>query len=185
MKKNKKVIKYIPELWWFIDDDKTELACIYAIGYYDKYGLHYKHSDNAPYNSEDVHLKGKRYRKAPYAWDSYEEMIQDLKDIANRAEMIERMGDIRKEAIYLVLDINENGDLKCDPCDIHGYVSKRGTIFNIVDEMVDCTGESRFKLTDKDKRLVFPNLYKAATYVFDNYGDWAGYHYLKSRYEHE
>ena len=170
MKRNKKTMKYIPELWWYEGEDGTELTCIYVIGYYDKYGLHYQHSDNAPYNNENVRLKGKKYRKAPFAFDSHDKMIEGLKEFDARTKRLEEKGDIRKEAVYLCLDLDEDGVLKSDPFDMRGYVSKRGTIFNIVDDAWIDGNKKRFKLTKDDKKLVFPDFGKAADYVLKNYG---------------
>ena len=184
MEKNKKTTKYIPYAWWFEDYNKTELVCMYEVGYYDKYGLHYKNPHTNSNKHEEVHLKGRQYRQKPFAWDSYDEMIRDLKQIAIRNEMIEDMGNIRKKAIYLVLDIDRDGNLKHDACDIHGYVSKRGTVFNVVDSYAEGIHKKQIELTDENKHLIFPSISKAAKYVFENYGDWAGNHYLKSRYDH-
>lgn len=41
---------------------------------YDKYGLHYT-IDLGDWH-EEVHLKGKRYGKPPFAFDTYEEMME-------------------------------------------------------------------------------------------------------------
>lgn len=59
---------------------------------------------------------------------------------------------------------------------------KRGTIFNITSEGT-YDGKKWFRLTEEDKRLVFPDIAKAATYIEEHYGHWACSHYLKSRYE--
>lgn len=48
--------------------------------------------------------------------------------------MVEDMGDIRKEAVYLLLDLDEDGNLVSDPMSFEGFVSKRGTVFNITSD---------------------------------------------------
>lgn len=90
------------------------------------------------------------------------------------------MGNIRKEAVYLILDLDENGVLRSDPFDFDGYVTKRGTVFIITGDGAH-DGKKLFKLADEDKHLVFPDIVKAADYVQKHYGDWAMYHYLKNR----
>lgn len=181
MKKKKKKIKFVPQVWWFEDEEKSDegFVCIYSVGYADKYGLHYVPDKNGPEEQVPTTLKGNRFKRAPYAFNSYDDMINNCKATTRRDEMIESIGDIKKEAVYLSLDLDKNGVLLHDPSHCEGYVTKHGTVFNVTSNG-DRYGKKRFRLTKEDKKFVFPSIEKAAAYVFENYGDWAGFHYLKN-----
>ncbi|MEE1255630.1 MAG: hypothetical protein UHN47_03845 [Lachnospiraceae bacterium] len=177
MKKRYAKTKYIPTFYGFNDYEKKDFYCYWEVGVYDKYGLYY--TINFTNETEDVHLKGKKYGKPPYAFNSYKEMMEKMEQFAKDRATATSLGDIRRKAVYLILDLDEDGNLRSDPCDFDGFVSKRGTVFNITgDGAYD--GKKRFELTDKNKHLVFPGIAKAATYVRENYGRWAASHYLKS-----
>lgn len=180
MKHSKK--KFVPTFWFFDKSNQTEdnpdgFFCYYAEGIWDKYGLHY--TDHIDINcTEEVHLKGKKYCKPPYAYNSYEDMIRQTEKYAKTLEMISNMGNAKKEAVYLLLDLDEDGILRSDPFSIDGYVGKRGTIFYIRDGCYH-GGDTKIELTEENRHLVFPDIAKAADYIHKKYGWWACVHYLK------
>ena len=173
--------KYVPICCGFdtYKCNHEEYYCYYEEATWDKYGLHYIIHDSTR-AIEEVCLKGKKYSKPPFAFNSYEEMMEQSEQYSRAVYFANNKGNIRKEAVYLMLDLDENGVLRSDPHDFDGYVSKRGTIFNITSEGTR-DGKKWFKLTEEDKHLVFPDIVKAATYVEEHYGKWASSHYLKNR----
>ena len=175
MKHSKK--KYIPYAYGFDNYKHKNFVCYYAEGSWDKYGLHY--TIDYLGDIEEVHLKGKRYSKPPYAFNSYEEMMKEFEIYARAIEVANDVGDIRKKAVYLILDLDENGVLHSDPFSLDGYVSKRNTVFHITGDGTR-DGKKSFKLTEENKHLVFPDMGKAADYITEHYGSWAMFHYLKS-----
>lgn len=174
--------KFVPIFWFFDKENRTEenpsgFYCYWEEGIWDKYGLHYTEHNGD--KTEEIHLKGKRFCKPPYAYNSYEEMMKMSEYYEKSAEAVCDMGNIRREAVYLILDLDEDGTLHQDPCSFDGYVSKRGTVFNITSSG-NYDGKKSFALTDENKHLVFPDIGKAAKYVSEHYGDWAMFHYLKN-----
>ena len=172
--------KYVPTFVGFNNYKckHDDFYCYYEEAIWDKYGLHYTiHESNG--RTEEVCLKGRRYSKPPYAFNSYEEMMEQTEMYSRACHVAHKVGNIRKEAVFLVLDLDENGVLHSDPFSLDGNVSKRGTVFNITGSG-KYEGGKRFKLTQENKHLVFPNIGKAADYVYERYGRWAMSHYLKS-----
>lgn len=178
MKYRKK--KYVPVFVGFdgCNYEHEKFYCYYEEAVWDKYGLHYTlHDSTGPI--ENVHLKGKRYSKPPYAFNSYEEMMEQAEKYSRAIGVAGDVGNIRKKAVFLILDLDKNGVLCSDPHDFDGYVSKRGTVFNITSDGT-YNGKKSFRLTEENKHLVFPNMKKAADYIQENYGNWVMFHYLKS-----
>lgn len=174
--------KFIPIYWFYDEECQTEdnpsgFCCYFEEGIWDKYGLHYNEHNRD--KTEVIHLKGKRYSKRPYAYNSYEEMMKVTEYYAKSAKTANDVGNIRREAIYLILELDQEGNLLYDPHSFDGYVSKRGTVFNITSSG-NYGGKKSFALTDKNKHLVFTDIGKAAVYVRQHYGKWAMFHYLKS-----
>lgn len=178
MKHRKK--KLVPTFFGFdsYGCEHEKFYCYYEEAVWDKYGLHYILRDDTG-RMEKIHLKGKRYSKPPYAFISYEKMLNQTEKYARAVQVASNAGDIRKKAIYLILDLDEEGNLLADPCSFDGYVSARGSKFNITGDG-SCDGKKWFKLTEKDKHLVFPNISKAAFYIEKHYSADACFHYLKS-----
>lgn len=179
--KKKKYIPYFSGFNGFSPYKHEDFYCYYAEGFWDKYGLHYtfEYSDGKNVIKEEIHKKGKRYSKPPYAFNSYEEMMIETEKYERSLCVANDIGDIRKEAVYLILDLDENGILLNDAHSFDGYVSKRGTIFNITNSGY-YDGKKSFALTDKNRHLVFSDIKKAADYIMQHYGDWAMFHYLKN-----
>ena len=172
--------KFIPYCWGFGNSYKKEdFYCYWGEGVYDKYGLHYT-IDLGDWH-EEVHLKGKRYGKPPFAFDTYEEMMEQTEKRTRTKAMVEDLGDIRKEAVYLLLDLDEDGNLVSDPMSFEGFVSKRGTVFNITSDGT-YDGKKRFTLTQENKYLVFPDNGDEVSYIREKYGHWAASHYIKNRF---
>ena len=172
--------KYIPLVYGSDGPDDENFYCYYVEGTYNKYGLRY--TDDLAYNTEPVNifLKGKRYSRPPFAYDSYEDMMNDTKKRHIAQKAAEDAGNVKKEAVFLVLDLDEDGNLRSDPWDFDGYVTKHNSIFRITgDGHYD--GGKNIPLTSENRHLVFSDIKKAATYVDDNYGEWAMFHYLKNR----
>jgi len=169
--------KFIPTFYGFDDYECKNFYCYWEKGVYDKYGLHY--TVNFTNGSEEVHLKGKRYSNPPFSFNTYEDMMETMERLSRVYKAAKKVGNIRRKAVYLILDLDEDGNLCSDPCGFDGFVSKRGTVFNIT-SAGNYDGKKRFQLTNENKHLVFPDIAKAAQYVEDNYGRWAASHYLKS-----
>ena len=106
-------------------------------------------------------------------------MMKRNETLAKAMKTVDDMGNIRKKAVYLILDLDANGNLVSDPCDFEGYVTKKRTVFNITSSGT-YDGKKRFVLTDKNEHLVFADMGKAATYLHEKYGWWACVHYLKN-----
>ncbi len=178
--KNRTRKKYIPLVYGSDGPGDENFYCYYVEGLYNKYGLRY--TDDLAYNTEpvNIHLKGKRYSRPPFAYNSYEDMMNDTKKrhIAHKAT--ENAGNVKKEAVFLVLDLDEDGNLRSDPWDHDGYVTKHNSIFRITSDG-HYDGGKTIRLTDQNRHLIFSDVKKAATYVSDNYGEWAMFHYLKNR----
>ena len=172
--------KYVPTFFGFNNYEckHEDFYCYYEEAIWNKYGLHFTIHDNSG-QEEDICIKGKKHSKPPYAFNSYEEMMIQTEKHARGTYMADQVGNIRKKAVYLILDLDKNGILRSDPYDFDGYVSKRGTIFNITSEGT-YNGKKWFKLKEEDKHLVFPDIVKAATYIEKHYGHWACSHYLKN-----
>lgn len=175
--------KFVPLLWEFNENEKTDdnpssFICYYIEGIWDKYGLHYSTYD-MDNSTEIVHRKDKKYSKPPYSFNNFNEMMKKMEIYAKAIETVEDMGNIRKEAIYLILDLDSNGNLRSDPMDFKGYVSKRGTLFTITSDG-NYDGKKTFIIEDEDRNLIFPDIGKAAEYIYKNYGWWACSHYLKN-----
>lgn len=174
--------KFIPTAWFFdvenqTDENPSGFFCYYEEGVWDKYGLHYiEHNGN---EIEHIHRKSKKYGRPPYAFNNYDEMMKQTETLAKAMNTVDDMGNIRKEAVYLILDLDANGNLVSDPCDFEGYVTKKRTVFNITSSGT-YDGKKRFVLTDKNEHLVFADMGKAATYLHEKYGWWACVHYLKN-----
>ena len=174
--------KIIPTAWFFDVENQTDenpygFFCYYEEGIWDKYGLHYiEHNGN---EIEHIHRKGKKYGRPPYAFNNYDEMMKQTETLAKAMKTVDDMGNIRTKAVYLILDLDANGNLVSDPCDFEGYVTKKRTVFNITSSGT-YDGKKRFVLTDKNEHLVFADMGKAATYLHEKYGWWACVHYLKN-----
>lgn len=175
-KKNKK--KYIPVFCGFNRCHNKDFYCYYEEGVYDKYGLHFT-TDLCNGYIEKRDLKGKKYGKPPYSFNTYEEMMKKSEELYRACAIAEGIGNIRKKAVYIILELDENGKPLYDAHSFDGYVSKRGTVFNITSSGT-YNGKKRFTLRDEDKHLVFSDIVKAACYIEENYGHWAASHYLKS-----
>ena len=179
MKKIYKKIKFIPTFYGFCNNyEKKEFYCYWEKGIYDKYGLHYATNNNSE-TVEKVTLKGKRYARPPYSFNTYDEMMKETEKLAQAHVTVAALGNIRRTAVFLILDLDEYGNLLHDACGFDGFVNKRGTIFNITSDGT-YDGKKKIVLTSENRHLVFPNIAKAAQYVHDNYGRWAASHYLKS-----
>lgn len=172
--------KWVPVSFGFDGNnyEQDKFYCYFEEATWNKYGLHYVLHDSTG-SLEYVHLKGKRYSKPPYAFNSYDEMMKMTEKYARAKYAAD---NIRKDAVYLLLDLDDNGRLLSDPFDFKGYVSQRGTIFHITGDGFH-NGEKSFILTQKDKHLVFSDIAKAARYVDEHYGWWACTHYLKNALE--
>lgn len=171
--------KFVPHIWGFNDNFKKEgFYCYWEKGVYDKHGLRY--TTDLGNCHEEVHLKGKRYSKPPYAFDAYEEMMEYMEKWTYTKVMVEDLGDIRKEAIFLILEYSKDGYLY-DPMCFEGFVSKRGTVFNITSRGT-YDGKKRFAITEENKHLVFPDNGEAVRYLEKNYGPSAASHYIKNRF---
>lgn len=168
--------KYVPTLYGF-DSDKN-FYCDYEEAIWNKYGLNYTMANDFV-DVEQVYLKGKKYNKPPYCFNSYKEMLKKMERYARAIQTVEDKGNIRENAVYLILEINEDGMLLSDLHSINGYVAKKGTIFFIQDEFYR-GDKTKIELSDQNKQFVFPDFGKTALYLEKTYGHWACSHYLKN-----
>lgn len=142
----------------------------YTLGYSDKYGFHYRDSAG-----NMVRIKNK-----------------NRKNIFNSIEEMEKAGisyytfkdayhDLREEAYLLELK-NDGKDVLTDLDLKEGFVSNRGTIFNVTSVRHDSEGfvVKKIDITNKKWYKVFNDDSEAMKYVEKQYGKDAA-HYLYKR----
>ena len=181
--KNRIRKKYVPIFVFgnYLDENSEhyDFGCYYVTGTYDKYGLRFINDIYDESEPEIVRLKGARYSRPPFAYNTYEEMMLDTKKRRQAEIAAENSGNTKKEAEFLCLSLDEEGYLKTTPHSFKGYVTKHGRIFRITSSGT-YNGSKNIPLTEENKHLVFPDIKKAAEYVEENYGHYACSHYLKS-----
>ena len=177
--KNRKRKKFVPIAYFGDDYDPEYFQCLYVMGTYDKYGLKFTNDIYDESEPEIVRLKGARYNRPPFAYNTYDEMMLDTKKRRQTEIAAEHSGNTKKEAEFLCLNLDEDGYLKTTPHSFKGYVTKHGRIFRITSSGT-YNGSKNIPLTEENKHLVFPDIKKAAEYVEENYGHYACSHYLKS-----
>ena len=216
--KNRKRKKYCP-IWSSDEMGDDFFVCAYYIGIYDKYGLKciskellgdHTYSTNEytenriPIPQREVeprlrHRKGVRFSKPPYAYNSFKEMIDAKERRIKNWDLLHEIGDVRKEAFYLVIEIDEETGIYYDPYHFKGRVIKRGTVFVMehkAEEYYSCDDpdydylcsmipdlpyeERTIEITDENRHLIFPNESKAFDYIREEYGSWMASHYLKN-----
>ena len=177
--KRKSRIKYVPIAYSYdqetVENDMEPSCFVYETGTFDKYGLHYiDHSSEEP---KFVRLKGKKYGKAPYSYNSYEEMMDGCRKIWNAEHTAEIAARTRKTALFLV--VADENETWFDPHHLEGFVTNHGTMFRITSSGTH-NGEKWIRITDENRHLIFSDMVKAADYVYENYGLFAMNHYLKN-----